>query len=198
IENLHERDSVACALKAYHNYENKFRQIDALAKERGIVGKEDRVKRLVLEGVSVQKAILDLKAGEGAIEQPVGHIRPKEPEPDTEVLRKNEKIRELLSSNEELRKALMRLESDKKTLQEKLLELERGIYERVMRDREMRKRDARIRVLAAKQPHKQKRKPEKGQSDLKALADKKLEENDEKKVDIDSIIMRYRQKSLDR
>ncbi|MFH1470338.1 MAG: DUF460 domain-containing protein [Candidatus Micrarchaeota archaeon] len=199
VENLHERDAVSCAIKAYHNYENKFRQIDATLKGGEMEGNAEQVKGLVLEGLSVQNAMLDIQARkETTVVAGPKHVAraPEAPEPD--VVKKNEKIRELLRSNSELKNAIERLESDKMALQAKLLDLERGIYERVVRDREIRRRDAKLRFLASKREKKKKR-----QSDLKTLADKKADEREEKKggkkeVDIDSIIMRYRQKSNER
>ncbi|MFH0817094.1 MAG: DUF460 domain-containing protein [Candidatus Micrarchaeota archaeon] len=204
VENLHERDAVACAIKAYHNYENKFRQIDKTIKGGGMEGREDEIKSLVLEGFSVQNALLDLQA-EKEIGKPNPQAKAIEPEPiDPGIIRKNEKIRELLRSNAELKKALERLESDKKSLQGKLLDFERGIYERIVRDKEIRKRDSKLRVL-----EKRRETTRKKQSDLKALADKNADkageksesekgESEDKKVDIDSIILRYREKSLKR
>ncbi len=203
VENLHERDAVACAIKAYHGYENKFRQINALMKGSSMEGKEDDVKGLVLGGFSVQNALLDLQTEKEARKppgEPFGHRMLEEPDP--EILKKNEHIRDLLRSNAELKKALERLESEKMTLQGKLLDLERGIYARVVRDKEIRKRDAKIRVLTTKQVSRK----EKKQSGLKALAGKSNDSpegktgssKDEKKVDIDSIIQNYRQKSSNR
>lgn len=193
FENMHERDAIACAIKAYHGYANKFRQIEALLKSKDMAGKEDQVKAMVLDGFSVQNALLDLET-EKELSAPQPQAKPQQAPQEVDVSKKNEKIRELLHSNSELKKAIERLESERKLLQGKMLDLEKGIYERVLRDKEIRKRESRINVLS----HVREKKQQKKQSDLKALGGKRIQEktSEEKKVDIDSIIMRYRQKSL--
>ncbi len=200
---MHERDAVACAIKAYHNYQNKFRQIDATLKSTDLAGREEQVKGMVLEGFSLQNALLDIQA-EREISQVPDVKVPLRPAPEIDLAKKNEKIRELLHSNIELRKSMERLETEKKTLQEKMLELEKGIYERVTRDREIRKRDVKIKILSMRRGKKSKpsgvsqknpAQDQKQQSDLKTLGGKS---DDDKSVDIDSIILRYRQKSMNR
>ncbi|MFH1447422.1 MAG: DUF460 domain-containing protein [Candidatus Micrarchaeota archaeon] len=183
FENAHERDAIASAVKAFHINQNKFRQIEKVLSSSHMADKTDRIKGMVLEGFSVQDALIDLQAEAEIISAPKAKAILHH-EGAVDLVKKNEKIREVLRMNTELKKAIERTESEKKTLQDKLLYLEKGIYERVIRDREIRKRDAKIRRITKSKKETGRKKQ---QLDLKALA--------HKKVDIDSIIKNYRRKS---
>ncbi len=187
FENLHERDAIASTVKAFHVNQNKFRKIEAALKSKKMDDKTEQVKGLVLEGFSVQNALLDLdtKIEIETVPEKQGEAETVDPS----LLKKNEKIREVLRANAELKKAIERAETEKKILQDKLLNLEKGIYERIVRDKEIRKRDTKIRIMSKKKKRREK------QSNLKALKNKKEKE---KKVDLDKIIKNYRRKSSDR
>jgi predicted RNase H-like nuclease (RuvC/YqgF family) len=61
VENAHEVDALAAAIKAYQHYKNKFERVDAKLKEIGSDLTPDDVKDLVARGYSVTRAIKTLE-----------------------------------------------------------------------------------------------------------------------------------------
>jgi len=61
VENAHEVDALAAAIKAYQHYKNKFERVDAKLKEIGGGLTPDDVKDLVARGYSVTRAIRTLE-----------------------------------------------------------------------------------------------------------------------------------------
>lgn len=57
-ENAHERDALAAAIKTYKHYQNKLRQIEKRAEKLELsFGEVDEVKRMVILGTPISKAI---------------------------------------------------------------------------------------------------------------------------------------------
>lgn len=172
FSNEHERDAAAAAIRAYRAYENKLRQIDRILAERSISEKAGEVKHLVLNNTPLSDALLLIDI-EREIEVP--KVIGKE-EAKITLEKKNRQLRELLISNAELRKAVERLENENKALREKLKLMERGVFERLAREREIRKRESEIRRLKE-----EKLKP-------------KRMEREERELDIEKIVEEYRKK----
>ena len=61
VENVHEIDALAAAIKAYQHYKNKFEQVDAKLREIGSSLFPDEVKNLVIRGYSIARAIKALR-----------------------------------------------------------------------------------------------------------------------------------------
>jgi len=61
VENAHEVDALAAAIKAHQHYKNKFERVDAKLKETGSNLAPDDVKDLVARGYSVMRAIKTLE-----------------------------------------------------------------------------------------------------------------------------------------
>jgi predicted RNase H-like nuclease (RuvC/YqgF family) len=97
---------------------------------------------------------------------------------------KNRQIKELLGSNIELRKAVERFENENAALKAKIRFMERGVFERLAGDREMRRRD--IEIMRLKQAARNK-----SGVDLKEPAVK------ESGVDLGGMIEEYRRKHKD-
>lgn len=61
VENTHEIDALAAAVKAYQHYKNKFEQVDAKLREIDSGLLSDDVKNLVIRGYSITRAIKILR-----------------------------------------------------------------------------------------------------------------------------------------
>ena len=136
----HEMDALAAALKALNHFDNKFRQIERAARELGLGEKADEMKFWAMNGLSVSNAVLmvseakEMKAVE--IKEARGGT--------TEKRDYKDELRRALAANAELMKAVERLEAEKKIIGERVRALERGVFERLTREGEIRKRDAKI------------------------------------------------------
>lgn len=168
FSNEHERDAAAAVIRAYRVYENKLRQIDRVLAEKGIPEKANEVKHLVLNGTSLSDALLLIDV-EREIEVP--EVKSRE-EARVTLEKKNKQLRELLISNAELRKAVERLERENEELREKVKKLESSVFERLAREREIRKRDAEIRRLRERRVKKvQKKAARKEELDVEGIVE---------------------------
>ena len=70
VRNLHERDALAAAAKAYRHYKNKFEQIEVFVSENPSMVAVDEVKTLVVRGYPIVKAFKAL-AKKSEISPPV-------------------------------------------------------------------------------------------------------------------------------
>ncbi len=62
VANQHERDALACALKAFRSFKNKFELVEKKATAAGIpIARRSLLKRLVLKGETVDKALKAVK-----------------------------------------------------------------------------------------------------------------------------------------
>jgi hypothetical protein len=177
FSNEHEMDAAAAAVKAFRFYENKLRQIDRILREKGLSKKAGEIKHLVLNNTSLSNALLRIDI-EREIETP--KMRSRE-ETKIDLESKNRQIKELLDSSIELRKAVERLEEENATLCAKIKFMEKGVFERLAGDREMRKKE--IEIMRLKQMH-----HVKSRVDLKEPAEKDLA------VDLEGMIEEYRKK----
>lgn len=57
LKDTHERDALAAALKAYHHFENKLRQVETRVDSLGVRVPLDELKALVIRGTSIQNSI---------------------------------------------------------------------------------------------------------------------------------------------
>ncbi len=140
FENEHEMDALASALKALNHFDNKFRQIGRAVGELGLAEKADEMKFWAMNGLSLSNAVLMVSE---AKEARIPEISEKK------VLAREQKdyrdeLRRALGANAELTKAVERLEGEKKILEERVRVLERGAFERIARENEIRRRDAKL------------------------------------------------------
>jgi hypothetical protein len=176
--NEHERDAAAAAMRAFRFYENKLRQIDRILGEKGLLEKAGEIKHLVLNNTSLTNALLMIDV-ERELEIP--KVRGRE-ETKIDLNSKNRQIKELLDSNIELRKAVDRLEDENAALRANMKLMEKGVFERLARDRELRRRELKIMRL------KQVRAGAKGKVDLKEETAKESE------LSLEGIVEEYRKK----
>lgn len=62
LKNKHEKDALVAGLLAYYNFENKLKQVEKKMREKGI-GNVDEVKKMVLKGTSMSRAVKRLETG---------------------------------------------------------------------------------------------------------------------------------------
>lgn len=195
FSNLHERDAIACAVKAYNSVSNVLRKVERALAEKGLRERVDEAQALVLNGVRVDDAIgLFAAPLEADVEASGGELAGKgaargSPKAEAEVARKNERIRELLVGNAELRKSCERLEAEKRELLKRIESLRRGALDRALVDSEVRKARAeaeRARALSRALV-----------AEVRKLKGAKtpLKRRDEKKsLDIEGIVAEYRER----
>ncbi|MEM4446919.1 MAG: DUF460 domain-containing protein [Candidatus Jordarchaeales archaeon] len=84
VQDSHQRDALASALKAFYTFKNKFEKVEAKARSLGYPISPDQLKIMVLKGLSLSEAINMLsssKAKEETVEE-----KKVQPEPDLSVL----------------------------------------------------------------------------------------------------------------
>ncbi|MBS7639696.1 MAG: DUF460 domain-containing protein [Candidatus Bathyarchaeia archaeon] len=130
VENAHEVDALAAAIKAYQHYKNKFEQVDIRLKEMGIDLPPDDVKDLVARGCSIARAIKILR--EPAIaKEPItravrGAVTSRErmraiiEELTARLMLEKERSRRLRIANRELQAKIRTLEMEVEGLKEAL------------------------------------------------------------------------------
>ncbi|MEW6328722.1 MAG: DUF460 domain-containing protein [Candidatus Micrarchaeota archaeon] len=141
FQNEHEMDALASALKALNHFDNKFRQIERAAGELGLAEKADEMKFWAMNGLSVSNAVLMVSEAKDAVEVAKVSEKPRAAGQERDY---RDELRRALAANAELAKAVERLEGEKKILDERVRALERGTFERIAREGEVRRRDARI------------------------------------------------------
>jgi len=141
--NSHERDALIAAIKAYMSIKNKLEKIEAHVKELGVKVPIEEVKRLVLRGMSIKRAIEELlskmekrneqQEEETREEVDINELIAKIEELRAELRKKGKELsnlKDLLNSYKERVKQLEKenaalKESIKKLLRERILEMER-------------------------------------------------------------------------
>lgn len=186
FSNEHEKDAAAAAMKAFRFYENKLRQIDRILKEKGLSDKAAEIKHLVLNSTSLSNALLMVDI-EREIEMP--KVKGRE-ETRIDLDKKNKQLKELLNSNVELRKAVDRLENENQLLRDKIKFLERGVFERLAREKEIRRMEREVTRL--KQVVRSKYKPK-----VKPVDSIEAETEEEGEPDLEGMVEEYREKHKD-
>ncbi|MCX6776951.1 MAG: DUF460 domain-containing protein [Candidatus Micrarchaeota archaeon] len=186
FSNEHEKDAAAAAMKAFRFYENKLRQVDRILKEKGLSDKAAEIKHLVLNSTSLSNALLMVDI-EREIEMP--KVKGRE-ETRIDLDKKNKQLKELLNSNVELRKAVDRLENENQLLRDKIKFLERGVFERLAREKEIRRMEREVTRL--KQVVRSKYKPH-----VKSVDSTEAETEEEGEPDLEGMVEEYREKHKD-
>ena len=176
FSNPHELDALASALRAYHSVENTLRKVERVLREKGISEQRlEEAQQLVISGVRIEDVIESFVPREITVEAKAKH---HERRLEEELARKDQRLRALAEANAELRKALERMEAEKKELEQRLSFMERGVYERIRLNREIRRKDATIarlrkllRRLSRRPAQSLKSSEEKEQLDIERLVD---------------------------
>ncbi|MCD6549745.1 DUF460 domain-containing protein [Candidatus Micrarchaeota archaeon] len=141
VKDDHQRDALAAALKAYHVYENKFRQIDSLTYSKDT---KERMKVLVVSGTRMSDALITAPEHVKAEEVKIKRKTVKREKTLTEYI---ERIQRLIDESNELRKALERERMKSKRLEEQVIKIKQERMREVYRDREIKRLKAEIRRL---------------------------------------------------
>lgn len=100
VEDDHQRDALAAAIKAYKSYSSKFCQIDSYLQEHGLTRLSDRVKAMVIRGYTLKEAVYTLlEEGEEEEEE-------EEPEPAKTPEELSDQVQQLRTVVKELRREL--------------------------------------------------------------------------------------------
>lgn len=156
VENVHEVDALAAAIKAFQRYKSKFEQAEAKLREEGCDLPPDDVKDLVARGYSIANAIRILKGEEDAkrAPAPIGKATTQN-ERLEEVIRRltgklmleRERNRLLREANRELQTKVRELEGKIETLREALERARSEQIAQIKRDREYQRLIDEVRVL---------------------------------------------------
>lgn len=144
VENAHEIDALAAAIKAYQHYKNKLEQVDEKLRESGEDLSPDDVKDLVIRGYSIARAIKTLKeprmSGEPTIilSSSNREERMKEiiEELTSKLMLERERVKRLRAANKELQLKIRDLEAEIKGLREALEKSRSEQIAQIRRERE--------------------------------------------------------------
>ncbi len=118
IEDSHQRDALAAALRAYHSIESKLRQVGSYLSRIGLEVSVDNIKAAVVKGKTIAEAI----------EEEIAKLYEEEEEDVEEKHRHYEKQEKQESMIEEkLREELREVKMEREHLRERVRELERRI-----------------------------------------------------------------------
>ena len=144
--NAHELDATAAALKAFNVFSGKLRKVERELKEKGREADLDEAKFLVLNQFSLSDALELIGWVE---EEPVPERQAEKKREPPELVRKRLALKRVAEANLQLRKRVEFLEAEKKVLEDKIRKLERGVFERLKRDKELKRLESHMLSLKA-------------------------------------------------
>ena len=164
VADSHVRDALAAAVKAYHSYEGKLRQIEAYISRLDMDIDAERVKAEVIRGISIAEAveraideILSREEQAETQEEPAGGAEePAEGETGRRPRDRSE-LEALRAENYALRRRLRALEEELRALQLEFRVLSLELRDELERDREIRALRERINLLQAELEKERKR-----------------------------------------
>jgi len=137
IDDVHIRDAYGAAMKAYHVYENRLRQIEGMDTSLD----RDLLKHMVVQGYSLHNAELMLTRKE---EKRVGAEEEKEVKKEGLENRRDERVMRLAEENVNLRKALEYEKARVAEMEDQLKRAKNARVGEVARDSEVRKLKERL------------------------------------------------------
>ncbi|NYZ60288.1 DUF460 domain-containing protein [Candidatus Micrarchaeota archaeon] len=137
IDDVHTRDAYGAAMKAYHAYENRLRQIEGMETSLD----RDLLKHMVVQGYSLHNAELMLTRKE---EKRVGAEEEKEVKKEGLEHKRDERVMRLAEENVNLRKALEYEKARIAEMEEQLKRAKNARVGEVARDSEVRKLKERL------------------------------------------------------
>ncbi len=117
VEDNHQRDALAAAVRAYRSIESKLRQVESYVSKLGLEIQTDKIKVAVIKGKSTVEAI----------EEEIAKLYEEEEEEDTEREEKAESVQEESEVEERLREEIKRLKRERQYLREKVRALEEKV-----------------------------------------------------------------------
>lgn len=137
IDDVHIRDAYGAAMKAYHAYENRLRQIEGMDTSLD----KDLLKHMVVQGYSLHNAELMLTRKE---EKRVEAEEEKEVKKEGLENKRDERVARLAEENVNLRKALEYKKAQVAEMEEQLRRAKNARVGEVARDSEVRKLNGRL------------------------------------------------------
>ncbi len=137
IDDVHIRDAYGAAMKAYHAYENRLRQIEGM--DTGL--DRDLLKHMVVQGHTLHNAELMLTRKEGK------RVEAEEKEggkPETDTRKRDERVARLAEENVNLRKAYELEKARADGLEEELRKARNARVGEVARDSEVKRLKGRL------------------------------------------------------
>jgi predicted RNase H-like nuclease (RuvC/YqgF family) len=144
LNNAHEVDALAAAVKAYQHYEKKLSQVKASVEKQGLKLQVDDVKNLVVRGYTVKAAVQTLLDSKKTKAPPVVRRRvPNEErmksmieELEGRLARERERSKHLKSANKELQAKIQALKDEIDKLNRKVAEARTTQSAEIRRERE--------------------------------------------------------------
>jgi len=156
LRNKHQVDALAAAVKAYQHYKNKFEQIEAQFKEKGVQIPMDEVKTMVVKGYPIKRAVgfllpkpetVKLKPVMNPITPQEEQLRKLVEKLKTRVRKERERSQCFKTLNEELRLQIKVLKQQISTLQQKISETKSEQITQIQREREYQRLREEINIL---------------------------------------------------
>ncbi|RLF12026.1 MAG: hypothetical protein DRJ68_00035 [Thermoprotei archaeon] len=124
VKNSHQRDALAAALKAFSSFKNKFSQLEAKARELGILPSQlEKAKALLVKGLTIREAVEQAMAkAETARRRTIYAV-------DPEVHKLKQELSKLREKVEEQSRIIKELEESKIMLLESLRQKEAKVEE---------------------------------------------------------------------
>ncbi len=149
LENSHEVDALAAALKAYQHYKNKFNQIETRLKEADSRIYPEEVKALVIRGYTIQRAI-DTLQPKSKIEVKI-KAEKKETEKargsDSEIEELRAKLKRERNRVRELREANILFKRRLNSMRREILELRKKFEETFRREKVKLRKEREYQIL---------------------------------------------------
>ncbi len=120
VEDNHQRDALAAAVRAFHSIESKLRQVESYVSKLGLEIQVDKIKVAVIKGKSTAEAV----------EEEIAKLYEEEEEGEEEEVEREEKtevIQEESEVEERLREEIKRLKRERQYLKERVRELEEKV-----------------------------------------------------------------------
>jgi hypothetical protein len=143
--NSHERDALAAALKAYNHFKPKLENLDKRLKEKDLADISVEVKSLAVKGMSLHRAVKSLTKEDKEKKEPKKKTIQKKSPGLIRTLR--EEIKVLKKERTELRRSLKTLQTKAAKMKKQLERDDRDMRRRLLRDREIMKRNKEIATL---------------------------------------------------
>jgi len=155
--NVHERDALSAALKAFYGFKNLFSKAEAHALELGFEGSHKALRALLIKGYNIKQAI-EILSRSRSVEEPVkvesgsSNVKPVSESKIVEDLKRRllleeEKVRNLSMQRDELMAEISRLKAEVERLNSLLNSINSELNYRLKRDREIASLELRLNEL---------------------------------------------------
>ncbi len=135
VEDSHQRDALAAAIKAYNSFKSKLEQCEAHVRETGLKLPLDEIKALVVKGKSIREAITACHALRAEEPKPTPAPPPKPSSP--EIGRLVQEVKSLEAEKSLLEEQVKLLQQKVSSLEEAIEQMRREERAELLKDREI-------------------------------------------------------------